>query len=260
MTNPDDTLKTKYAERRSYRQFSPHPIPFARLSKLLGCLHRIKLDEKPKYLYGSAGGLYPVQTYLYIKPGRVEGVDTGIYYYHPVNHGLVLLSPRVDRPAPRKPRPEGRGQGELYKNGNLPYREAPPGRAGRLHFDRGVYDPIINGPIFDEAAFGVFLIAQLSAISPMYGERSMHYATIEAGLMTQLLETSAPACGIGLCQIGNLDFKRIQDLFELDQSHVLVHSLLGGLIDIHKNTHWSPLKEAHGHEPAAAGEREEGEI
>ncbi len=38
-----------------------------------------------------------------------------------------------DRPAPRKPRPEGRGQGELYKNGNLPYREAPPGRAGRLH-------------------------------------------------------------------------------------------------------------------------------
>jgi len=39
----------------------------------------------------------------------------------------------LDRPAPRKPRPEGRGQGELYKNGNLPYREAPPGRAGRLH-------------------------------------------------------------------------------------------------------------------------------
>jgi hypothetical protein len=40
---------------------------------------------------------------------------------------------KIDRPAPRKPRPEGRGQGELYKNGNLPYREAPPARAGRLH-------------------------------------------------------------------------------------------------------------------------------
>jgi pyochelin synthetase len=223
MTNPDDILKKKYAERRSYRQFSPDPIPFARLSELLGYLYQIKLDGRPKYLYGSAGGLYPVQTYLYIKPGRVEELAAGIYYYHPVGHRLVLLSSHVD-------------------------------------FDRGVYDPIINGPIFDDAAFGVFLIAQLSAISPMYGARSMHYATIEAGLMTQLLETSAPACGIGLCQIGNLDFKRIQHLFELDQSHVLVHSLLGGLIDIHKNTHWSPLKEAHGHEPAAAGEREEGEI
>jgi amino acid adenylation domain-containing protein len=223
MTNPDDTLKKKYVERRSYRQFSPQPIPFARLSELLGCLHQIKLDGKPKYLYGSAGGLYPVQTYLYIKPGRVEGVDAGIYYYHCVDHHLVLLSPHVD-------------------------------------FDRGVYDPIINRPIFDEAAFGVFLIAQLSAISPMYGARSMHYATIEAGLMSQLLETSAPACGIGFCQIGNLDFKRIQDLFELDQSHVLVHSLLGGLIDIQKSEHWSPFQEARGHEPATLGEREEGEI
>jgi hypothetical protein len=33
-----------------------------------------------------------------------------------------------DRPAPRKPRPEGRGQGELYKNGNLPYRVRKPAK------------------------------------------------------------------------------------------------------------------------------------
>ncbi len=35
-----------------------------------------------------------------------------------------------DRPAPRSPRPEGRGQGELSKNGHIPFLEAPPGRAG----------------------------------------------------------------------------------------------------------------------------------
>jgi len=35
---------------------------------------------------------------------------------------------KVDRPAPRKPRPEGRGQGELYKNGNLPYRVRKPAK------------------------------------------------------------------------------------------------------------------------------------
>ena len=40
----------------------------------------------------------------------------------------------IDRLAPRKPRPLGRGQGELYKNVPLPFREAsPPFRAGRLH-------------------------------------------------------------------------------------------------------------------------------
>jgi hypothetical protein len=48
---------------------------------------------------------------------------------------------RVDRHAPRKPRPEGRGRGELSQNGEIPFRaakhcrkaEPPPGRAGRLH-------------------------------------------------------------------------------------------------------------------------------
>ncbi len=40
---------------------------------------------------------------------------------------------KFDRRAPRKPRPEGRGQGELYKKVCFPFREAPPGRAGRLH-------------------------------------------------------------------------------------------------------------------------------
>ena len=42
------------------------------------------------------------------------------------NAGRLLF----DRLAPRKPRPLGRGQGELYKNGYLPYREAPPFKAG----------------------------------------------------------------------------------------------------------------------------------
>ncbi len=223
LPDPDEAMKKRYTERRSHRRFSVDPIPFARLSELLECLRQIKIDEKPKYLYGSAGGLYPVQTYLYIKPGRVENLDPGIYYYHPSHCRLTLLS-------------------------------------GLADFDRDVYDPIINGPIFDEAAFAVFLIAQLSAIAPMYGKRGMHYATIEAGLMSQLLETLAPGCGIGLCQIGNLNFKRIEHLFELDQSHVLAHSLLGGLIDIHNNMHWSPFQEALGHEPAIVGEREEGEI
>jgi hypothetical protein len=40
----------------------------------------------------------------------------------------VAISARFDRSAPRKPRPEGRGQGELYKNGNLPYRVRKPAK------------------------------------------------------------------------------------------------------------------------------------
>ena len=115
-------------------------------------------------------------------------------------------------------------------------------------------------PVFDEAAFALFLIAQLGAIVPMYRERSLHYASIEAGLMAQLLEMSAPAYGIGLCQIGTLEFQRIRHFFALDEGHVLVHSLLGGSIDTQQESHWSSHQEPYYHMPSMEEEREEGEI
>jgi SagB-type dehydrogenase family enzyme len=186
-------LENKYSKRRSYRQFAPATISFAKFGEFMSCLRQIKLSGKPKYLYGSAGGMYPVQTYLYTKPGGVELLPAGTYYYHPVENSLLRLSSNDE-------------------------------------FDREVYDSLANRLIFDEAAFAIFLIAQLKAIVPMYGDRSLHFVTIEAGLMAQLLEMSAPSCGIGLCQIGNLEFQRIEGLFDLDNSHVFIHSFIGGLI------------------------------
>ena len=41
----------------------------------------------------------------------------------------IAVDKEFDRLAPRKPRPLGRGQVELYKNVYLPYREAPPFKA-----------------------------------------------------------------------------------------------------------------------------------
>ena len=89
----------------------------------------------------------------------------------------------------------------------------------------------MNRPIFDEAAFALFLVADMAAIEPLYGERSFHYATLEAGAICQLLETTAAAWEIGLCQIGQVDFEPVRGLFRLSDRHVLVHSLLGGRVD-----------------------------
>ncbi len=35
----------------------------------------------PKYRYPSAGSLYPVQSYLHIKPNRIAGLAASFYYY-----------------------------------------------------------------------------------------------------------------------------------------------------------------------------------
>ena len=182
-----------HLHRRSHRRFRLAPVPAAALAALLGSLRELVIDGRPKYRYGSAGGLYPVQTYLYVKPGRVAGVTQGTYYYHPVEHALVALV---------------------------------PGAA----LDRGIYDPFVGRPVFDEAAFALFLVAQLRAVAPLYGELAPLYAAIESGLIAQLLESDAPAAGLGLCQIGGVDFARVRDRFALDDGHLLIHSLVGGRV------------------------------
>jgi pyochelin synthetase len=187
----DEALRKKYAETRSHRRFGLKPILFEQFSQLLSCLYQITLNGKPKYLYPSPGGLYPTQTYLHIKPGRIEGVQAGTYYYHPAHHCLVSLTPNVE-------------------------------------INRSIHVPFVNTPIFDEAAFSIFFVTQLAAIAPSYGERSIFFATLEAGGMAYLLQMWGQACGLGLCQIGGVDFEKIRPLFLLDKSHHFIHSMLGG--------------------------------
>jgi len=62
-------------------------------------------------------------SYLLAKEGAYQIGDLAFY-----ENGDILIFD-FDRHVPRKPRPLGRGKGAQYKR-KLPYREAPPFRAG----------------------------------------------------------------------------------------------------------------------------------
>ena len=190
-----EQIEALYLRRRSFRSFLREPVPLDDLAGLLATLLPVEIAGAPfpKRRYGSAGNLYPVQTWLHVKAGRVDGLAGGVYYHDPRQHRLVLVS----------------------SEGNL---------------DAALWDPA-NRAVFEEAAFAVFLIARLTAIAPLYGERARHFAVLEAGLMTQLLETAAPDLRIGLAQMGGLRFEAVRERFALDDSCELVHTLLGGRID-----------------------------
>lgn len=188
-----DEVGELYFKRRTHRVFRQEPIPFHLFSEFIGCLRQIKLDGQPKYRYSSGGSLYPVQVYLHIKPGRVEGIGGGIYYYHPVKHRLICLEPEV-------------------------------------MLEQTIHWPA-NQAAFNLAAFSLFLIADMDAITPMYGSSAHTFALLEAGIMTHLLETEAAQYRLGLCQIGSLDFDRIRGHFKLKENHKQLHSLVGGLED-----------------------------
>jgi SagB-type dehydrogenase family enzyme len=187
----EPTITSHYARRRATRQFSLKTIPLVSLAATLESLRGVRSHGKQKFGYASAGGMYPNQVYLHVKPGRVEGLTAGTYYYHPVDHALVLLEPHAQ-------------------------------------LSRSIHIPYINQPVFDEAGFSLFIVARLSAIAPAYGDRSWHFAVLEAGLMSHALELAAAESGIGLCHIGTVAFDDVRSLFHLEASDVLVHSLVGG--------------------------------
>lgn len=199
-----DTDDAAYLARQSYRQFLDEPITLTQLGQLLSCLSPRSFTNGilPKYRYGSAGSLYPVQSYLYIKPDRITNLAGGFYYYHPVEHQLVLLSATTINQ-------------ELHGG--------------------------TNQMIFDQSAFSLFLVAEYQAIEPMYGASARDFCLLEAGYMSQLLMMEAPEYDLGLCPIGGLDFEPLRAEFGLTDSQEMVHSFLGGGISAEQKEQLSQM-------------------
>jgi amino acid adenylation domain-containing protein len=183
-----------YEGRKSTRSFLANPVPLRRFSHLLDCLEQMEREDwpLPKRLYPSAGSLYPVQTYIHVKANRVEGVAEGTYFYDPSTHRLVQL-------------------------------ETGARIESNVHVEH-------NRPMYEQAAFSVFLIAQMDAIVPMYGKvLADRFCMLEAGYMGQALMMSAYKHEVGLCPIGALDYDAVRGAFQLNDGHVFLHSFVGGL-------------------------------
>jgi SagB-type dehydrogenase family enzyme len=187
--SPELEAVEAFRERRSHRAFRQEPLPFKNFSRFLGQLRQLRTNGEAKYQYASAGGVYPVQVYLCIKPERIEGLGGGIYYYHPVHHELQMLS--------------------------------------SVELTESVHWPA-NREAFRHSAFSIFLVAEKAAIEPLYGSKARDFCLIEAGILMQLLEAAAPACGLGNCQIGSVDLERVRELLDLTPSQEIVHSSVAG--------------------------------
>jgi amino acid adenylation domain-containing protein len=190
-----DELPRDLTEHRSHRRFAAKPVPFARLSELLAALMQLELPESPlpKYQYPSAGSLYPVQTYLVVRPERVEGVPGGCYYYHPKRHCLLRVSSEtVDR--------------DLY---------AATGPAPQAA---------------DTSAFSLFLVSELSAIAPVYGKQAYDFSVLEAGYMSQLLAVTGAGADVGFAAV-DFDRQRLHRLLGLGETQLPIHGFVSGPID-----------------------------
>jgi amino acid adenylation domain-containing protein len=188
----DERFARPWLDRRSHRKYLREAISVDRFAGLLGSLRQLGRQGKAKYRYPSAGSLYPVQIYVYVKTGQVAGLPGGMSYYDPRRHRLVPLD-------------AGALDGRLFGSDNR--------------------------TVFEESSFVLFFVVQYRAITPIYGERARDFALLEAGYMGQLLMTVAPDFALGLCPIGGLEDGSLRRRLALEESHELLHLMVGGAID-----------------------------
>jgi len=190
----NDALLERYARRRSVRSFVETPVSLADIGRLLRLLAPITPPGAilPKYLYPSGGSLYPVQTYIYVKPGRIDGISAGFYYFDPVKNNLRKIS---DEPM----------DASMHVSWNV--------------------------DVFEQAAFVLLFVGKLSAIEPLYGSMARDFCVLEAGYMGQLLMEHAPTFGLGVCPLGHVEFDRLRSALGVDDSSFFAHGMFGGNAD-----------------------------
>ena len=182
-----------YQSRSSRRTYSNALLSLRVFGQFLGLLKQETVQGQEKYLYPSAGGLNAVQTYLYVRKNCVEGLNEGLYYYHPIRHALIPV-------------------------------------AANQSIDPDIVHPG-NRELLGKAGFCIFFIAQLAAIEPVYSTLSAALVTLDAGYMGQLLMGRQASYTIGLCPMAGIDSKKVRELFKLDDSHMFVHCLAGGSVN-----------------------------
>ena len=159
-------LWTVLAARRSVRSFEPARLTLTELSQLLWAAQGITCQVQGYDLRTapSAGGLYPVETYLVIH--AIEGIGPGVYHYAVQAHEL-----------------------EELRSGD--YRLA----AAKAAMDQA---------IAAEANVVFVWTAIFERSKWKYRQRAYRYIYLDAGHIAENVALAAVALGLGSCQVAAL--------------------------------------------------------
>lgn len=166
------------AKRRSIREYSRQRLSLGELSQLLWAAQGVtgRAAGHSFRAAPSAGALYPLETYLFVK--LVESVEPGLYRYLPEKHAL-----------------------DLVRAGDL---SSPLARAG------------LGQSILRDAAVVFTWTAVPGRSTRRYGERAWRYIYLDAGHIAENLHLAATALGLGCCAVGAFSDAEVNKVSEVD--------------------------------------------
>jgi SagB-type dehydrogenase family enzyme len=172
------SLWTVMGTRRSRRDYAPNPMKQQDLSQLLWAAAGVTADAKglPLRTAPSAGGLYPIETYVVVND--VHALEPGIYHYFPLQHSL-----------------------EVLRKGD---------------YSNAVAHAALDQRMAKNAGAVLIWTAVLERCTWKYRQRAFRYIYLDAGHIGQNVALAAEGMGLGACAIGALYDDEVNELVGAD--------------------------------------------
>ena len=167
--------------RRSERDFQNRPLSLAHLSQILWAAQGITDEGGELRAAPSAGAQYPLDVYTVIGQGGAEGLEAGVYSYHPHEHSLRL-----------------RSEGD---------------------FREDLTTACLGQRYMAEAPLSLIITAEYDRIRDRYGERGIRYAHIEMGHVGENIYLQAEALGMGTVMVGAFYDDEVAKALSLPPNH-----------------------------------------
>ena len=182
------SLETIMINRRSIRHFKNKPLSLKQVSQLLWSAQGIT-DTRGFRTAPSAGGLYPLEIYLFA--GDVDGLSDGIYRYIPESHKIRII-----------------------KKGDL--RDE-------------LCNAALKQSSIRQAPASIMISGVLKRTTVKYGKRGPQYVCIEVGHAGQNVLLQAVSLGLGAVPIGAFHDQEIEKLMGFDQGEVPIYIIPIGI-------------------------------
>ncbi|NOZ64874.1 MAG: SagB/ThcOx family dehydrogenase [Caldiserica bacterium] len=183
ITLPPPALKGKISveeaisQRHSDREYLSFPLNLNQISQLLWAAQGITEKRSNRRASPSAGATYPLE--IYVVSGNVEGLEPGVYKYHPSTHSLAL-----------------------HLTGD---KRAALSRAA------------LNQRWVSEAPVDLSISAVYSRTTFRYGKRGIRYVDMEAGHTAENISLQCISLGLGSVVVGAFDDEKVKEVLSLPE-------------------------------------------
>lgn len=167
--------------RRTIRSFRESPLELGQLSQLLWASNGVVDPATERRTIPSAGALYPVEVYVVVGKGGVEGLEDGVFHYLPFEHALLRI-----------------------KEGDLRSKVAQ----ASLWQMWMAQAPVI-----------FVFCAEYARTTSKYRERGIRYVLMEIGHAAQNLFLQSFALGLGAGIVGAFYDEEVKTILDLQRNH-----------------------------------------